>query len=70
MVAENRYLLVTVASVIFWLALRELFDKFDVSRNHLSIFFQIMFMVRGLCEDYDKMLRDFRDGQKNSTPKI
>ena len=41
-----------------------LFDKFDVSRNPLSMSFQVMFMVRGLCEDCGKILLDFRDGQK------
>ena len=44
--------------------LRELFDKFDISGNPLSMSFQVMFMVRCLHEDYGKILLDFWDVQK------
>ena len=45
--------------------LRELSAKFAMSGNPLSKSFQVMFMVRGLCADYGKILFDFRDGIKN-----
>jgi len=44
--------------------LRQFFHKRTLSGNPMSTPFQVMFMVRGLCADYGKLLLDFRDGTK------
>ena len=41
-----------------------MFQKFAPSGNPISKPFRVMFMVRGLCADYGKLLLDFRDGTK------
>ena len=41
-----------------------LFDKFALSVNPPTLCFQVMFMVQGLCDEYDQPVFNFRNGRK------